>query len=159
MYRKCLSALATLSIPAMGFCSPYWETSQSQSFVVPTLNDNTAALVFVRPKLSMDADSSTNIGVNDRFLVSLQDGHYGSVVVCAGTVSLSAIPTKAYTNDLSQNALMMNLPAGHTQYVVVDVDEQYQPTLRPISDTEADELMSIAQKQTHQLSRSYTQPC
>lgn len=159
MSQKLFLALVSCLLPSAVFAAtPHWEISGGQ-YAAPSLNHNTAALVFMRTNQSMDADSSTNIGVNDRFLVSLQDGHYASTVVCAGTVALSAMPTKAYTNDLSANAFLISLPAGFTQYVFVDVDSSYNPTLRPMSEEEARQVLATGLEQAHQRSRSYAENC
>lgn len=159
MSQKLFLVLAMCLLPVAVFAAvPHWEVSGGQ-YTTPSLSHNTAALVFMRANQSMDADSSTNIGVNDRFLVSLQDGHYASTVVCAGMVALSAVPTKAYTNDLSANAFLIGLPAGFTQYVFVDVDSHYNPTLRPMSEEEARQVLETGLLQAHQRSRSYADNC
>ena len=158
MSSKLFLALAMCLLPATVFAKPRWEVSGGQ-YTAPSLSHNTAGLVFVRANKAMDADSSTNIGVNDRFLVSLQDGHYASTVVCAGTVALSAMPTKAYSNDLSANAFLISLPAGYTQYVAVEVDDNYNPSLRPMSEEEAIQALSAGLEQAHQRSRSFADNC
>lgn len=159
MSQKLFLALAMCLLPSAVFAStPRWELSGGQ-YVAPSLSHNTAGLVFVRANQARDADSSTNIGVNDRFLVSLQDGHYASTVVCAGTVALSAVPTKAYSNDLSANAFLISLPAGYTQYVFVDVDDNYNPSLRPMNEEEAKQLLGEGLQQAHQRSRSFADNC
>lgn len=136
-----------------------WQTSKANAWQKPVLSDNTAGLVFIRADQDLGQDSSTNIAINNRFLTSLNDGHYSTDVVCAGSVQISVAPTKALTNDLSANAINVALLPGHVQYVYVEVDEQYRPSLRAITEQAALPLIAQSSRQAHQISRTKADNC
>ncbi|OOR89386.1 hypothetical protein B0181_06785 [Moraxella caviae] len=126
------------------------------------LDDRTAALVFIRPATENVAnpDSSTNIGLDDRFLVSVQDNHYSASVVCAGDVALSAVPTAAKINDLDAGAVNLKLAAGETVYFAVAADANtFQPTLRQVDAQTAANLLQGTYRQAHQISRVQAHNC
>lgn len=136
-----------------------WQTSKANDWQKPELSDNTAGLVFIRADQDAGYDSSTNISINNRFLTSLNDGHYTTDVACAGSVQISVAPTKAFTNDLSANAINVALLPGYVQYVYIEVDEQYRPTLRAINEQDALPLLAQSSRQTHQISRTSAENC
>lgn len=153
--------ILTTLLATSAFASPRvtWETSKAGDWQAPALSDSTAGLVFIRAKQSMSQDSSINFAINNRYLTSLNDGHYSTDVVCAGTVQISAVPTKALTNDLSANAIQVSLAPNQVQYVFVEVDEQFRPNLSPISENQALELINQSHRQVHQVSRTKVLDC
>lgn len=136
-----------------------WQTSTPQSWQTPTLNDSTAALLFIRADQDLGHDSNTNIAVNNRYLTSLSDGHYVSDVVCAGSVQISATPTKALTNSLSANSIHVTLMPKQVQYIYVEVDDEYRPSLRTINASDARGLIASGYRQSHQISRTNAENC
>lgn len=110
-------------------------------------------VVFVRPATNLDDQSSANISLNNRYLVSLQGGNFTESTVCAGTAQLSIIPTGMKVNDLLANDKTFNLPAGKTSYFYVDVDKNGQPSLSQITESNALNLLSNKTFQSHQVSR------
>ncbi len=160
MQLKRLSMLLTLSIcSASAVAMPTWQTSSATAWQMPTLNSNQSALVFIRANKGLSTDANTNIALDDRFVTSLQDNHYATEVVCSGSVQISAMPTKALTNDLSANAFTIGLAPRQVQYVYVDVDSRYQPKLSPLSEADAKKLLSTANMQVHQISRHQSDNC
>lgn len=131
-----------------------WQTSTPESLSIPSLHSNQAVLVFVRKNQSLGKDSSTNIAINNRFLTSLHDGHYSRDVVCAGNIQISTLPTQAHSNNLAANPVNLNLAAGQVYYVYVELDAQFRPHLTPLSQAQAQPLLSSSQKQTHLVSRT-----
>ncbi|UNU73253.1 OmpA family protein [Moraxella nasovis] len=126
------------------------------------LSDRTAAVVFIRPATTdtPNPDSSTNISLNNRFLVSLQDGHYSSGVVCAGDVTLGVTPTAAKTNDLKLAATNIKLDAGKTAYFAVMTDESFKPIVRQVNEELVAQLLKTGvYKQVHQISRVEAKDC
>lgn len=160
MSPKHFSILALGLMTAMtAYAKPTWQTSKANDWRQPILADNTAALVFIRADQSMDEDASTNIAVNNRYLTSLDDNHYSTDVVCAGEAKISAAPTKAFTNDLEVSAINVVLQPKQVQFVYVEVDSQYRPTLRAISEQEALPLIVKSNRQIHQISRTAADNC
>lgn len=163
-------ATATLSVSALantvvvpGSNHVTWTKSATGDLNL-ALSDRTAGVVFIRPSANnQPADqSSTNIGLDGRFLTSLQDGHYSAGVVCAGNVSLSAVPTAAKVNDLKLGAATINLKAGETQYFLVGTKtDNYVPVLQQITQAQANEILSADKtyKQNHQISRVNPENC
>lgn len=160
MHLKHLSALAFGLLTALSaHAEVTWQTSKANDWQKPALTDNTAGLVFIRADQDAGHDSSTNIAINNRYLTSLNDGHYSTDVVCAGSVQISVAPTKALTNDLSANAINVALLPGHVQYVYVEVDDKYRPTLRAITEQAALPLIAQSSRQAHQISRTKADNC
>lgn len=125
-------------------------------------DDNAGALVFIRPMVegrTPNADSSVNIALDDRFLVSVQDGHYAAANVCATDVKLSAMPTASKTNDLSANAVDIKINPKDIKFFHVDVKPNYTPVLRQVDNKTAAELLKGIKKQAHQISRVQANNC
>lgn len=152
-----LSLLTALSAHAT--TNVTWENSKANDWQTPALQENTAGLVFIRANQSLGLDSATNIAINNRYLISLNDGHYSTDMVCAGSVQISVTPTKALTNDLAANSINVALMPGQVQYVYVEVDSQYRPSLRAISEQDALPLIANNQRQVHQVSRTKADNC
>lgn len=126
-----------------------------------TYSDRAGGMVFIRPASNHQKakESSTNIGVDDRFLVSVQDGHYTSSAVCAGTVQLSAVPTGVHINDLSANPLLVSVRPREVQYFVVHIGENFRPQLEQVNSSVASELLKNTYRQGHQISRVDVNNC
>ncbi|MFC0820208.1 hypothetical protein, partial [Moraxella marmotae] len=140
-----------------------WNKSASGNLNNLALTDRTAAVVFIRPSSNdvPTSDSSTNIGLDGRFLTSLQDGHYSAGIVCAGDVKLSAVPTAQKINDLAAGAATINLKAGETQYFLVNTAQNYLPVLQQITPEQAAQTLQAnsTYKQNHQISRVNPENC
>lgn len=140
-----------------------WSKSASPdaNILNPQLDSRTANLVFVRPKANnhLDPDTSTNIALDDRFLVSVQDNHYSQAIVCAGNVALSAAPTSLKINDLSYRAANIKLAPGQTQVIAVTTDAQNNPTLTPLSGQAVADALNGTYRQSHQIKRVNPEDC
>ena len=126
-----------------------------------TYSNRAGGMVFIRPASNDEKakESSTNIGIDGRFLVSVQDGHYTSSAVCAGTVQLSAVATGVRINDLSANPLLASVRPHEVQYFVVKTGANYQPHLEQINSATASELLKNTYRQGHQISRVDVNNC
>ena len=126
-----------------------------------TYSDRAGGMVFIRPTSNNQKakESSTNIGIDGRFLVSVQDGHYTFSAVCAGTVQLSAVPTGVHINDLSANPLLVSVRPREVQYFAVHIGENFRPHLEQINSTTAGELLKNTHRQGHQISRVDVNNC
>lgn len=140
-----------------------WDLSEqtSKEFQHLTMNENAGGIVFIRPASNSQlADqSSTNLAINERYLVSLQDGHYASGVACAGDVQLSAAPTGVKINDLLAGVVHTNLSPREVQYFVVSTDSNYQPRLTRVDAHQATQLLQGVSRQAHQISRVQPVSC
>lgn len=126
-----------------------------------TYSNNAGGMVFIRPASNDEKakESSTNIAIDGRFLVSVQDGHYTSSAVCAGTVQLSAVATGIRINDLSANPLLASVRPREVQYFVVKTDADYRPHLEQVNATTAGQLLQNTYRQGHQISRVDVNNC
>lgn len=126
-----------------------------------TYSNRAGGMVFIRPASNDEKakESSTNIGIDGRFLVSVQDGHYTSSAVCAGTVQLSAVATGVRINDLSANPLLASVRPHEVQYFVVKTGANYQPHLEQVNSATASELLKNTYRQGHQISRVDVNNC
>ncbi len=142
-----------------------WNKSASGStdeFRNLTYSDRAGGMVFIRPANNNQRakESSANIAIDDRFLVSVQDGHYTSSAVCAGTVQLSAVPTGMHINDLSADPLLVSVRPHEVQYFVVRIGENYRPTLEQVNaDTARELIQQNPYRQGHQISRVDVNTC
>lgn len=136
----------------------YWDKT-GDGFSMPdnsTLRTNQARVVFVR-QLDQDVlQTSTNIGIDDRFQVSLQPGQFSEVITCAGNHDINTEITGVKNNKLSTHSNNYNLTAQTTHYFEVGVDNNNKPTLTPLSQPQALELLKDSVRQTHQISRLVT---
>lgn len=124
-------------------------------------SDVAGGMVFIRPKSNHElaSKSSTNIAIDDRFLVSIQDGHYTSSAVCAGNVQLSAVATGVNINDLSADPLLVSVRPREVQYFVVKTHSNYVPTLEQVDANTARSLLQDTYRQGHQISRVNVHNC
>lgn len=102
--------------------SPYQEVAASQ---IP------AQVVFIRPASNLDDQSSVNIALNSRYLVSLQGGHYTHSLICSGSNVLSAQITGNKSNDLQASALNVQLKPQTVHYYYVNVDRESNAVTMP----------------------------
>lgn len=167
-------ALACLAMLAVSFTSVHadvrtvgnvtWKKSTTgtiDEFRNLTYSNAAGGMVFIRPASNDQKakESSTNIAIDNRFLVSVQDGHYTSSAVCAGTVQLSAVATGIHINDLSADPLLVNVRPREVQYFVVRTDSSYRPTLEQVNSTTASQLLQNTYRQGHQISRVEVNNC
>lgn len=137
-----------------------WNISGENGTNIATkIPQDQAQLVFIRQANNSNSDSSTNIAINGRHLTSLQDGHYATTTVCAGQNVISAVPTKALTNDLTSNGVQVALDAGQSQVILVQVANDYNPSLRPISNEQAQVILAQSKRQAHQVDRTLVGNC
>lgn len=137
-----------------------WNISGENGTNIATkIPQDQAQLVFIRQANNSNSDSSTNIAINGRHLTSLQDGHYATTTVCAGQNVISAVPTKALTNDLTSNGVQVALDAGQSQVILVQVANDYNPSLRPISNEQAQVILAQSKRQAHQVDRTLVGSC
>ncbi|SUD92014.1 OmpA family protein [Psychrobacter phenylpyruvicus] len=135
-----------------------WTKSANTPFVAinpNTLAANEANLFFIRPLDKDGLQTSANIGIDGRFQVSLQPGHYSQVSYCSGQHNISVAPTGLKTNDLS-NAFshIVEFAPQQNHYIYVDIDNSTgQPSLSKLEEADAKKLLSTQLKQTHQISR------
>lgn len=124
------------------------------------LTDRTSRVVFIRPAGTQpNPESSTNISLNDRFLTSLQDGHYSAHTVCSVGTKISAYPTANKSNDLLANAQMAQLVPNQVQFYQVEVSAGFAPTLKAVDAATAKQLLQGTSRQAHQISRVDTTNC
>lgn len=153
--------LATISIfiTMTATAQVSWQTSVSEKWDKPILSNNTASVVFIRANQSLGEDSNTNIAINNRYLTSLSEGNYVTDVVCAGETKISITPTKTLTNNLSIDPIIMQLKPKQVQYIYIEVDNQYRPTLNTLTEESAKKLLAQGYRQTHQISRTHAENC
>ena len=142
---------------------PTWSKSvaSDNTLLNPQLDDRTASLIFVRPQNNNQAhaDTSTNIALDDRFLVSVQDNHHSQAIVCAGDVRISAAPTSHKINDLLHNAVNLKLEAGQTKVIAVHTDKNNNPTLTLLEGQQITQALNGTYRQGHQISRVQAKDC
>lgn len=133
--------------------------SVAQSFDNASIPANQSRIVFIRSKAA--ANSGANIGIDNRYQVSLQGGSYSSVYVCDGDHKIGITPSSKNTNNLSLNTTATKSEAGETQYYYVDVDNTNTPRLRLITEQSALTALqnSPYTQQTHQISRVIAANC
>lgn len=126
-----------------------------------THSNKAGGMVFIRPSSNHEKskESSTNIGIDGRFLVSVQDGHYTSTAVCAGNVQLSAVPTGIRINDLTADPLFVSVRPHQVQYFVVRTGANFEPKLEQVNAKTAGDLLKNTYRQGHQISRVDVNHC
>ena len=168
--KKIFSAFLALAIGLQAYASVgvggnvTWEKSTQgtlDEFRNLAQSNVAGGMVFIRPKSNHEsaAKSSTNIAIDDRFLVSIQDGHYTSSAVCVGNVQLSAVATGVNINDLSADPLLVSVRPREVQYFVVKTHENYAPTLEQVDANTARGLIQNTYKQGHQINRVNINNC
>ena len=117
------------------------------------LADDQSRLVFIRQGNASALDSNTNINVDNRFQVSLQDQRYSEVVTCAGSHQISANMTDEQHTKLVKAVQSFKLMPQTTHYISVGYADDNQVVLQEITAAEALTLLKDAPRQTHQISR------
>lgn len=110
-------------------------------------------LVFMRSDDRYSEQTSTNIAINDRFQVSLQQGNYTIVNSCIGTNQLSAHATGFKNNKLLADKKDYELAGGQTYFFYVDMIETGQSDLEQITAESAMQSLKNKRYQSHQISR------
>lgn len=167
MYAKLtVTILATLLLSACQSSKVYdnkdivkvgnvsWAKSGTASLNNDDIDANKSRVVFIRPGTNMTDQSSANIALNGRYLVSLQANHYTQSIVCSGEAVISVLPTGEKSNDLKALPLQVNFESKQTYFYLVDVDKStQQPVITALSATQAQPLLADKALQTHQISR------
>lgn len=140
----------------------HWErgTHAYQALNPAQIPAGQAVLVFIRPATNTADQSSANVAINNRFLVSLQAGHYTQALACQGDAWVSILPTGEKSNDLRAQGHSVNLQAKQTYYFMVDVDKATNtPSVTPVDATVAKQQLAQKIYQSHQISRVVTANC
>lgn len=114
---------------------------------------DSVSLFFLRPHDEDVEQTSANIGINDKFQVSLQPGHYTQVYSCSGINQLTAQATGYKTNDLLQNPSDFNLAPNQNYFFYIDVDTEGNSTIQQVEKSQALNYLSDKKYQTHQITR------
>lgn len=134
-----------------------WQKSSAASGVLSkieqNLMDNQSLLVFIRPPDQANRFSSTNIGVDGRFQVSLQGGYYSELVTCSGQHALSAQVTGNWSNDLDRQAQSYQFDPKQTYYFLVTPSQFGVASIKSIATEQAAQLLQGSQRQAHQIGR------
>lgn len=117
------------------------------------LADDQSRLVFIRTWDGAALETSANIGIDNRFQVSLQGQRYSEVVTCAGSHQISAQITGNKTNQLIKMDQHFKLAPKTTHYISVEYADDNQVRLQELTAAEALTLLKDAPRQTHQISR------
>ena len=139
-----------------------WQKSDAQSNILQKIQqnllDNQSLLVFIRQPDQNDRFSSTNIGVDGRFQVSLQGGYYSELVTCSGKHALSAQITGNQSNDLDIQAQSYQFAAKNTYYfLVTPATQNSAASIQPITTEQGMQLLQNSQRQAHQIGRVVSQ--
>ena len=111
-------------------------------------------LVFIRNMDDYSEQTSSNISVNNRFQVSLQNGGYTAVNSCVGINQLSTHATGYKDNNLLADEQSFDLAGGNTYYFLVTVQDNGKSYISQIKDSDkAFKLLEGKRYQTHQISR------
>lgn len=136
-----------------------WDKT-GDAFSVPStadLSTSEARIIFIRPLDQDPLQSSANIGIDDRFQVSLQPGQYSEVITCGGAHNISAEITGNKNNKLIDQSMAQILNPQQNHYYLVVVDAAGQPSIGPITQAQATAVINDTkqpvERQTHQISR------
>lgn len=137
-----------------------WDKTGEKPFLLVNNSEipqNEGNLVFIRPADNDELETSTNIGVDGKFQVSLQPGHFSQVLYCSGSQNISLTTTSLKTNDLVESNLqIIDIAPQQNNFFYVDVDDVTQiPSMRKIDAETANSLLKDMPLQTHQISRVY----
>ncbi len=135
-----------------------WDKTGANAFVPMAAADmpsQQANLVFIRPLDRDSLQTSANIGIDGRFQVSLQGGHYSQVLECAGQHVISVTTTGLKNNELADvKGQQVTLAPNQNHYFYVEVDDASGETqLRKITEQSALNVLGNKTQQTHQISR------
>uniref|UniRef100_A5WEE5 OmpA/MotB domain protein n=1 Tax=Psychrobacter sp. (strain PRwf-1) TaxID=349106 RepID=A5WEE5_PSYWF len=131
------------------------QTSVSPSdFLSKKVEADEVRLVFIRDADDYSEQTSSNISINNRFQVSLQEGGYTTVNSCVGINQLSAHATGYKDNDLLADKRSLDLAGGNTYYFLVTVEGDGKSYISQIKDSgQAFKLLQGKRYQSHQISR------
>lgn len=132
-----------------------WHKSEKVvgNFIENDISEQQSRLVFIRLSDQGDRFSSANIGIDNRFQVSLQSNRFSEVVTCAGEHALSVQSTGKQSNDLESAPQTYKFDPQKTYFFLVTPENGVAANLRPIQSEQANELLIGTQRQTHQISR------
>lgn len=153
---QCLAATDNQTTQQRTVGNVHWQKTTAvnvNDLLAKAMSANTASIFFVRNADNDGLQTSANIGINDRFQVSLQPGNYSQVDTCAGLNNISVEVTGHKNNQLSNNTLPLNLASNTSYFVAVDVDNNGIATLKSLPQDIAINSISNMRYQTHQISR------
>lgn len=132
-----------------------WHKSEkvTDNYVNTDMSDEQSRLVFIRLADDGDRFTSTNVGIDNRFQVSLQGSRYSEVVTCAGEHELSVQNTGNLSNDLAVAAQIYQFDPEQTYYFLVTPQNGISANLSPLQPAQAQQMLGDMQRQTHQISR------
>lgn len=153
---QCLAATDNQTTQQRTVGNVHWQKTTAvnvNDLLAKAMPANTASIFFVRNADSDGLQTSANIGINDRFQVSLQPGNYSQAYTCAGLNNISVEVTGNKNNHLSNNNLALNLASNTSYFVAVDVDNQGIATLKSLPKDIATNALNNMRYQMHQISR------
>lgn len=153
---QCLAATDNQNTQQRRVGNVQWQkttTVKANDLLAKAIPANSASIFFVRNADKDGLQTSANIGINDRFQISLQPGNYSQVYTCAGLNNISVEVTGHKNNQLSNNTLPLNLASNTSYFVAVDVDNNGIATLKSLPQDIAINSISNMRYQTHQISR------
>lgn len=131
-----------------------WVISSTTALNQHNIASNESKVVFIRPATNFTDQSSANIALNGRYLVSLQASHFTESLLCSGEAVISVVPTGAKSNSLIASPLTVKLEPQHTYFYLVDIDSTtQQPIITALTADQAVPLLANKSLQTHQISR------
>ena len=132
-----------------------WHKSEGtkNTHITTDISQEQSRLVFIKLTDQEDRQSSTNIGIDNRFQVSLQNNRYSEVVTCAGVHEISTQPTSELSNDLAKQAQKYSFAPERTYYFLITPETSAATSLQALQPQQAKELLKNTQRQTHQISR------
>lgn len=169
MLKACVLSLATVATVSYGedkvSGQAAWDTGKTATVSdVNAVAPNMSRLIFVRFEDNLSTDTSLNIGVNNRFLVSLSPNHWTESVVCAGVQNIGLQSTANKSNDLMATSQQVVATAGTTQYYRVGYQNNGAFLMPLDPNTLADNIpldnyLATMQMQNHQISRVTASNC
>lgn len=134
----------------------HWQKYQvidAQKLADKAIPKNNSNLFFLRLASNDGLQTSINLAINDRFQVSLQPNHYSQVYACSGIAQISGEITGHKNNDLLKNAIPVMLEPNTTYYFLVQVGDNGNTNIRPMTSDTAKTALKNMTYQTHQISR------
>lgn len=124
-----------------------------------TLPANTANLVFFREADEKSEQTAVNIGINDRYQVSLHGGNYTAIPSCIGNTKISTVITQKKVNDLEVNPNKYQTQPQKNYYFEVFVDDLGNSQATPVTEEVALKKLEGKPLQSHTISRVVQTNC
>ncbi|SUO93888.1 hypothetical protein [Suttonella ornithocola] len=106
-----------------------------------------------RPQENVPLETSVNLAINGRYLISLQPGNYTYTQSCPGVVNISNVITGKKSNDLFRESTAYTMQPGETYYFEVQPQPTGNTAIRQLSENEAKNSFNMSKLQNHQVSR------